>query len=98
KTGTGYTLVASSGVLTGATSNTFNVTPGAAAKLAFTVQPTNEVAGVSISPAIQVAVLDALDNTVTTSSASITLAIGANPSGGALSGVTTVAASSGIAT
>jgi 23S rRNA pseudouridine955/2504/2580 synthase len=34
KAGTGYTLSATSGTLTGATSNAFNVTPGAAAKLA----------------------------------------------------------------
>src|SRR5262249_7625700 len=39
KAGTGYRLAASSSGLTGATSNTFNVTAGAASQLAFTVQP-----------------------------------------------------------
>src|SRR6185369_1676432 len=95
--GTGYTLAASSSGLTGATSAGFNINPGAASKLAFTVQPTNTTAGVSVSPALQVTVQDPFGNTVTSSSASITVAIGTNPGGGTLSGTTTVLASSGVA-
>ncbi len=97
KSGTGYTLTASSGVLTGATSTAFNINPGAASQLAFTVQPTNTTAGSLISPAVQVTVQDSFANTVTGSSASVTVAIGSNPGGGTLSGTTTVVASSGVA-
>ena len=45
KAGTGYTLTATSGALTSATSSAFNITPGAATKLAFGVQPSNTAAG-----------------------------------------------------
>src|SRR5206468_968851 len=72
KSGNGYTLTAASGSLTGASSATFNIVAGTASQLAFTVQPTNATAGVSIAPAVKVAVQDALGNTVTSSTASIT--------------------------
>ena len=56
KTGTGYTLAASDTTggggghpYTAATSSAFNITPGAATKLAFGVQPSNTAAGSSIS-------------------------------------------------
>lgn len=98
KAGTGYTLVATSGTLTPATSAAFNITVGAAAQLAFTVQPSNTVSTTSISPAVQVTVQDAGGNTVTTSSAPVTLAIANNPSLGTLSGTLTTNASSGVAT
>jgi alpha-tubulin suppressor-like RCC1 family protein len=97
KPGTGYTLTAAATGLTGATSTTFNVT-SAAAKLAFTVQPTNIFAGVAITPAVAVTVQDAGGNTVTSTTTSITLAIGTNPGGGTLSGTATVAAVGGVAT
>ena len=97
KTGTGYTLAASSGVLTGATSSTFNITPGAANKLAFGTQPGNTVAGSSITPAVTVQIQDQFGN-LTTSTANVTIAIGTNAGGGTLSGTATVAAVSGTAT
>src|SRR5207244_7904422 len=84
KAGTGYTLTASATGLTGATSSVFNISVGAAAKLAFTVQPSNTAAGAAITPAVQVAVQDAQGNTVTTATTSITLAIGTNPARGTL--------------
>jgi len=96
--GNGYTLLSSSPGLTGATSNAFNITAGSSNRLAFIVQPSNAVAGVGIAPAIQVAVQDGSGNTVTSSSAAITLALGANPGGGTLSGVATVNAINGVAT
>ena len=71
---------------------------GAAAKVVFTVQPSNAVAGAAITPAMQVAVQDAQGNTVTTATTSITLAIGTNPASGTLAGTTTVAAVNGVAT
>src|SRR2546426_1737069 len=64
--------------------------PPPAAKLAFIVQPSNAVAGVASTPAVQVAVQDAQGNTVTTATTSITVAIGTNPASGTLSGTTTV--------
>src|SRR5439155_16636896 len=98
KTGVGYTLAASDGSLGGATSSTFNITPAAADHLVFGVQPTNTVAGVAIGPAVTVRVLDQFGNLVTGDTSNVTVAIGTNPGGGTLSGVTTVAASGGIAT
>jgi hypothetical protein len=98
RTGTGYTLTAASAGLTGATSSAFDISPGAAAKLGFTVQPSNTVAGTSMSPAVRVAVQDSLGNTVTSSSAAITTAIATNPGGGTLSGTLTVSAVNGVAT
>jgi autotransporter-associated beta strand protein len=98
KVGTGYTLSASDGSLGGSTSGAFNITPSAADHLAFLQQPTTAVAGVAISPAVKVQVLDQFNNLVTTDTSNVTVAIGTNPSGGTLSGTQTVAASGGIAT
>jgi len=95
--GTGYTLTAAATGLAG-TSSGFNVTFGAASKLAFTVQPTIVAAGTAITPAVQVTIQDAKGNTVTTATTSITVAIGTNPASGSLSGTATVAAVSGVAT
>src|SRR5262249_26610949 len=50
-----------------------------------------------ITPAVTVEILDQFGN-LTSSSASVTMAIGTNPSGGTLSGTTTQTASGGIAT
>ena len=98
KVGTGYTLTAADGALTGATSNPFNITPAASDHLVIGVQPGNTVAGVLISPAVTVRVLDQFNNLVTTDTSNVTVAIGTNPSAGTLSGTTTVAAVGGIAT
>ncbi len=65
--------------------------------LAFDVQPTNSVAGVAISPAVTVRILDS-NGVQTNSTANVTLVIGTNPGGGTLSGTTTVAAVNGVAT
>jgi Tol biopolymer transport system component len=70
--------------------------PVVATKLAFTVQPSNTVAGAAIAPAVKVTVQDAGGNTFS-SAAPITLAIGTNPSGGTLSGTVTVNAIGGVA-
>jgi hypothetical protein len=98
KAGTGYTLTASSGVLTGATSTAFNVTAGAATQLAFTGQPSTVTVTVSIAPSVQVSVEDAQGNVVTTATNAVTLAIGANPGNGTLSGTLTQNAVAGVAT
>ena len=98
--GTGYTLTATATGITSATSNTLNVAVGAATQLAFTTQPASIItAGVAFSPSIAVTVQDAGGNTVTSSSASVTLAIGTNPGGGTLTCTTNPGtASSGVAT
>src|SRR3989441_1419993 len=55
KAGTGYTLTAGSGTLTGATSAAFDIAPGAPAQLAFTVQPTKTRLRAAAAAAGQVA-------------------------------------------
>ena len=96
--GTGYTLAASATGLTGATSTPFNITVGPAAVVGFLVPPSNTVPGQSISPDVQVEVRDLGGNRVTSSGATIALAIGSNPGSGTLSGTTSHVAVSGLAT
>ena len=106
KTGTGYTLAASDttgtgGIhpLTGGTSSTFTITPGAATKLVYTQQPTTADAGEAIAPPLTVAVEDANGNVVTTDNATkVTLAIGTNPNTGTLTGGGQATVVSGVAT
>ena len=98
KTGTAYTLVASSGTLTGATSTAFDVTNASGTHLVFTTQPSDVTAGVAITPDVVVTALDALNNTVISFTSNVTLALGTCPAGAALSGTPTVAASAGVAT
>ena len=62
---------------------------GEATKLTFTQAPVTTSAG-STMPAVRVAIQDASGNTVTSATAQVTLAIGANPGSGTLSGTTTV--------
>lgn len=96
--GAGYTLTATAIGLTGATSNAFDVTVGPAAAISFLVAPSTTRPGAVMTPAVQVAVQDAVGNIVTTATNAITVAFGANPASGTLSGTTTVAAVNGIAT
>ena len=98
RTGTGYTLSAASGTLTGATSAAFNVAAAAPATLVFTTQPTDAAAGAAISPAVVVAVRDALGNLNTGYTDTVAVILAANPGGATLSGATRVAAVAGIAT
>src|SRR2546422_337946 len=60
KTGTGYTLTASAsgGGLAAPPSAAFDVAPGPATQLEFTVEPTTVTAGVALAPPLQVAALD----------------------------------------
>src|SRR3989442_316441 len=98
KVGTGYPLTASATGVTGVTSAAFTITPGTATQLVFTVQPTNTAAGASITPALQVTAEDPLGNTDPAFTGNVTVALGANPGSGTLSGTTTVAAVAGVAT
>jgi hypothetical protein len=75
------------------------VTPGVVAKLAFGTQPTNALVGKAISPAVTVRVLDALGNLVTSDNTDVvTLTLGNNPGGAALSGGGSATVSGGVAT
>jgi hypothetical protein len=96
--GSGYTLTATSAGLSSAISNSFTVAVGPATKLVYTQQPTTVVAGSTISPAVTLSVQDAGGNVVTTSNATVTIAISTNPGGGTLSGTLSTNAASGVAT
>jgi alpha-tubulin suppressor-like RCC1 family protein len=94
---TGYTLLAGGAELASVASNPFAVTPGAAARLSFTVEPTVSAAGFQISPVVEVTVHDAFGNVATAATTPVTVAIQANPGGGALSGLLATAPAQGIA-
>jgi hypothetical protein len=96
--GTGYTLSASGGALTAATSDPFDISVGAPTQLAFQAAPSTAAAGAGFAPLVEVAVLDAAGNTVTSFNGNVTVAIGTNPSGGTLAGTATVGAVAGVAT
>lgn len=66
--------------------------------LAFTVQPRTIFAGEAMTPAVEVTARDGGGNRDTTLTGSITVAIGANPAGGTLSGTTSATAVAGVAT
>jgi hypothetical protein len=83
--------------ITGGT--TFTITPAAADHLLFLQPPSDAAAGQTISPAVVVAVVDQYGNVETgDNSDTVTLSLGVNPSGGALSGTLTVIVSGGLAT
>src|SRR5260370_306221 len=94
KAATGYMLPVGVTVLRGAMSGAFNLIPVAAVKPVFTGQPAN-IAAVVITPAPQVTAQDAFGNTATGFTGMVVVALGANPSGGTLSGTTRVAAVKG---
>src|SRR2546427_11354981 len=68
------------------TSTAFDITPGTATQLAFTVQPSNAVAGTAISPAVRVTALDPAGNPVPGFTGSVTVALRSNPGGSTLGG------------
>ncbi len=85
KTGTAYTLTASSTGLASATSSAFNITAGTAVKLGFTGQPGASTSNLAFATQPVVAIQDAGGNTITTAPATtVTLAIGTNPAAGTL--------------
>jgi hypothetical protein len=109
KAGVGYTLTATSGVLTPVTSTAFTINVGAPTQIAFVGQPTNAESTEAIStqslnpsgPPLRVQVQDAGSNLVATATDSVTMSIGNNAgatSAGTLSGTLTVAAVNGEAT
>ena len=101
----GYTMSATSGTLTATTSAAFAVTPAAPTKLRFLSQPANAKGNVAQASSISAAIADAFDNTVTTATSNVTLALGSSPwrsivsgGGGTVTATSlTVAAVGGIA-
>jgi hypothetical protein len=97
-----YALVASAGGLTSATSNVFSITSGIAAKLFFNTQPLTTTPGAELTvmpPTIAVVVQDKFGNTVSGSSAEVTITItpDTGAGGAVLSGVTKLKANNGVA-
>ena len=74
------------------------VEPGAAAVLRFTAQPSDVQAGEVISPPVVVTAYDGFDNIATGFAGPVTVALGANPGAGTLSGTLSVGPLLGIAT
>ena len=91
----GYTLVAGSAGLPETTSASFDVAPGAAARLSFTVHPSDAVAGATLSPAVKIAAVDGFGNKVTGSGLAVTVALASGPAGAVLNGARTVATTAG---
>ena len=93
-----YTLTASDGSLTHATSTGFTINPAAASQVVFTQQPSSVFAGSSISPAVAVAVAveDQYGNLVTSGSSDVVISKATGP--GILSGTLSAFTSAGVAT
>ena len=99
KSGTGYTLRATAEGLTSVTSNPINISPASPNDLAYRTQPTSAIAGVKISPSVEVMSQDQFGNLVTSDSTTVvTIEILNNPGGGTLSGTLTKQVSGGVAT
>ncbi len=99
--GTGTQIQAAASGLSSATSISFNTEDRIDTALVFTIQPSNTVSNLNISPSVKVSVLDQAGNLMETAITQITIAIKNNPSSGTLScGVPTciVTVTAGIAT
>lgn len=95
KVGTGYTLVASGGGLSGATSGAFDVGVGAPSKLVFTLQPSNAIVRTPITPAIVVSAQDSQGNPTPGFTGVVSIALATSQGGATLAGTTTVNAIGG---
>lgn len=95
RSGDGYTLAASASGLTGVTSPSFDILPGAANRLVFLTGPTDRVVGEKFSPSLQVQVQDAGGNPVLLATGQITLTSSVT---GTLSGTATAVPILGTAT
>ena len=91
-----YVLAATGGGFS-ADSNSFTVSAGVPARLAFAQPPTNGIAGQALAP-IQVALTDNWGNVHPDAGAEVTLQLQNNPGSANLLGTTTVATVNGIAT
>jgi hypothetical protein len=81
--GAGYSLRATDGVLTLATSSTFNVTVGTATQIKVTTQPAGATGGTAFTTQPKVSVQDAGGNVVTTDVSTVAISItGGTPASG----------------
>jgi hypothetical protein len=96
--GSGYALKATSGTLTDATSSTFIVSPPVPVGLAFQVQPSNLLAGGTITPAVTVRIVDANGATVPGATNAVTIGLSNPLLDVAFFGTKTVNAVNGVAT
>ncbi|HEV3298069.1 MAG TPA: malectin domain-containing carbohydrate-binding protein [Planctomycetaceae bacterium] len=92
-----YSLVASDGTLTKATTGTITVSAATAAKLAFKHVPATGTAG-KVLGSVKVAVEDRFGNIVTTNTSTVTLTVASGPGSFAPGSATSVAAVNGVAT
>ena len=99
KTGT-YTLSAASGILKGAKSANFVVTPDlATAQLAIARLPVStNIVGKKLAPDLVVNVVDQFGNVITTDHSAATISIVSGPTTGTIIGTTTVSAKKGVVT
>ena len=97
ETGT-YTLTASDATddLTQASAG-FSVTPGTASQLAFTTEPAGATGGTAFITQPTVTIEDAEGNTETGDTTPVTILIGTDPGGGALSTCTSTGTTAGVA-
>jgi hypothetical protein len=80
-----------------AISSSFTITASAPEQLVYVQQPTNAVAGATITPSVVVVIEDQFGNVVTSDNAAVTIAVNSGPST-ALNGTLTVNAVNGVAT
>ena len=92
-----YTLIASDGKLSSATSGSFTVSPAAAASLTFVQSPSATAVNAVVTPAVTVRAYDAFGNVATGDTSTVSLSI-ASGTAGALSGTLTASLANGIAT
>ena len=94
-----YTLKATDGSLTPATSSSISITAGSATQLGFTTQPSGGASGAAWSAQPAVSVEDASGNVVAGNTSAVTLAIASQPGSGAALSCTAnpVTASNGVA-
>ena len=92
-----YTLTVSDSGLTGATTGTISVNPGAANKLVVQQTPSTGTAGQALGT-LTVAMTDAYGNVLTGNTSTVTIAVASGPGGLASGSTTSVAAVSGVAT
>jgi hypothetical protein len=93
-----YTLSATDGPLTLATSGNITVSPAAASELVYLQAPTPVTVGQAITPAVQVAVEDAFDNVITSDVSTVTIAVATGPGVFTAGSTLSVAAVNGVAT
>src|SRR6201999_2322905 len=89
-----YTLKATDGTLSSATTASFTVAAGAASKLVLVKSPASATAGKAISPALVIDIEDAFGNIVTTNTSTVKFTASG---GSALTGTSSVAAKAGVA-